>query len=347
MIRGIGRVKQVYRRMKSRYVPIVLILLYHRVAVLPTDPQLLTVAPEHFAEHLEILSSHAYPIPLRQLVNGLKEGNIPNRGVVVTFDDGYVDNLECAKPILERYGIPATVFVSAGEAGKDRPYWWDELEALLLRSGKLPETLQLKVNGDIMAWELGETAVYHEQDYWKNRGWNIIEKNDPSPRHSIYRSLCQLLRTLPSEEQQKILEDLSTWAGDQPLDCDDYLRLAPSEIKSLAKGGLVEIGAHTVTHPVLSLLSYADQKTEIQQNKQMLENILGYPVTSFAYPYGTKTDYTIETIAMVRKAGFTCACSNFPEVIWNGADPFQLPRIIVRDWDGDTFARNLKSWWGG
>jgi peptidoglycan/xylan/chitin deacetylase (PgdA/CDA1 family) len=331
----------------SGYIPSVLILLYHRVAGLPTDPQMLSVTPQHFKEHLEILGSHACPIPLKQLVNALKEGNVPNRGVVVTFDDGYTDNLENAKPLLEQYGIPATIFISTGAEGREYTFWWDELEGLLLRPGKLPETLYLNVNGNIKIWELEEAAAYHEQDYWKNRGWNIMEKNDPSPRHCIYRFLYQQLRTLPSEEQQKILEDLSRLAGGPSLNCDDHLRLAPSEIKSLAKGGLVEIGAHTVTHPVLSLVPYAAQESEIRENKRTLEDILGYPPTSFAYPYGSKTDYTFDTVGIVRQAGFTCACANFPEIIWKGTDLFQLPRIIVRDWDGDTFACQLRSWWGG
>lgn len=346
-MRGVGRVKRVIRGLISKYVSSVLILVYHRVAELSSDPQLMAVTPQHFAEHLEILGSKAFPISLQNLIKALGEGNIPNKGVVITFDDGYSDNLRLAKPLLERFHIPATVFVSSGAVGKERPFWWDELEGLLLRPGTLPETLHLNINGEIKIWELGEAAAYHEQDYRMNRGWSIIDRNDPSPRHSIYRSLCSQMRTLPSEEQRKILDDLSAWAGRPSFICDDHLPLTPCEIKDLVQGGLIEIGAHTMTHPVLSMLPYAAQKTEIQQSKIQLENVIGYPVTSFAYPYGAKIDYTIETVSMVQQAGFTCACSNIPEVTWNGTDPFQLPRVIVRDWDGETFTRMLKRWWGG
>jgi peptidoglycan/xylan/chitin deacetylase (PgdA/CDA1 family) len=346
MIRGIGKIKRVYRKIKSKFIPSAIILLYHRVAELPTDPQLLAVTPQHFAEHLEILGLKAYPIPLQQLVKVLKEGNIPKRGVVVTFDDGYADNLENAKPQLERYNIPATIFISAGAVGNVRPFWWDELEALLLRPGKLPETLQLNVNGDIMAWKLGETAVYHEKDYWKNRSWSVMEKTDPSLRHGIYRSLLTQMRPIPSSERQKILDELLAWAGAQSTDRPDYLPLTPDEMHRLEQGGLVEVGAHTMTHPVLSTLPPTAQQIEIQQSKTELEKVLGHSVTSFSYPFGSRSDYTMETVGIVREAGFACACSNFPEVIWNGTDLFQLPRILVRDWDGDTFARMLRSWWG-
>jgi peptidoglycan/xylan/chitin deacetylase (PgdA/CDA1 family) len=308
---------------------------------------MMAVTPQHFEEHLEILGSHATPISLQKLVEALKDGNIPDRGVVVTFDDGYSDNLEHAKPILERYGIPATVFITTRTMGGPREFWWDELERLLLLPGTLPETFHLNINGDIKKLELGEAGVYHEQDYWQNRGWSIIEKADPSLRHSIYRSLCKQLHPLASNEQQKVLDELSAWAGAQSTGRPDYLPLAPDEIHALVQGGLVEIGAHTMTHPVLSLLPYNAQQIEIQNSKTELEEILGNSVTSFSYPYGSRTDYTMETVSMVRKAGFTCACSVFPEVVWHATDLFQLPRVVVRDWDGDTFARGFRRWWIG
>lgn len=267
--------------------------------------------------------------------------------MVVTFDDGYSDNLRQAKSLLERYSIPATVFISAGAIGHDREFWWDELERLLLHHGTLPETLQLDINKTMNKWELGEAVVYREQDYRQNRGWSVTDKVNPSPRHSIYRSLQEQMRLLPSNERQKILDDLSAWSGAQSTARPDYLPLTSIEIRSLVQGGLVEVGAHTLTHPILSSLPYAAQQAEIQHSKTRLEKILEHPVSSFAYPYGSKADYTKETVAMVREAGFTCACSNFPEVAWNSTDPFQLPRILVRNWDGDTFARRLRGWWGG
>ena len=115
----------------------------------------------------------------------------------------------------------------------------------------------------------------------------------------------------------------------------------------MAKGRLVDIGAHTVTHPVLSLLPPAAQQAEIQGSKARLEEILGRPVTSFAYPYGLRSDYSAETVTVVKQAGFDCASSSYEDNVWRGSDRFQLPRRIVFDWDGEQFGRKLIQWLGG
>ena len=89
------------------------------------------------------------------------------------------------------------------------------------------------------------------------------------------------------------------------------------------------------------------QQAEIQGSMTRLEEILGRPVTSFAYPYGLRSDYSAETIATVKQSGFTCASSSYEENVWQGSDRFQLPRRIVFDWDGEQFARKLRQWLGG
>ena len=98
--------QKIQQKFQKRLASKALILLYHRIAELELDPWNLCVTPDHFAEQLEVLQKYANPISLKQLVSFHRAGNIPERTVVVTFDDGYADNLHYAKPILEKYQTP-------------------------------------------------------------------------------------------------------------------------------------------------------------------------------------------------------------------------------------------------
>ena len=344
MSEGIASLRQAVRRLRNRLRPAPLILLYHRIADLPSDPQLLSVTPEHFTKHLEILRKIARPMELREMVRALQENNLPRRAVAVTFDDGYADNLHNAKPLLERFDVPATVYVSSGFVGASREFFPDELERLFLQPSTLPQKLCLTIKGNTHQWDLGEGAHYSADAYRRNCGWHVLKTENPTPRHKVYRSLCDLLYTLPECEQQAAIETLMVWAGTESVCRPTHRVLTPDEICHLTKDGLVEVGSHTVTHPVLSALPVAAQRDEIQRSKVYLEGILGHPVTSFAFPYGTRSDYTAETVDIVREAGYQNACSNFEGLVQQGTDPWQLPRFLVRNWDGEEFGRYLMKW---
>ena len=118
------------------------ILMYHRVAPAGIDPWRLLVTPEHFAEHLEVLRRTTTPLPLRRLVAEYASGRLPERAVAVTFDDGYVDNLTVAMPLLAAADISATVYVATGNTGTAREFWWDALTRALLLPTVLPSELE-------------------------------------------------------------------------------------------------------------------------------------------------------------------------------------------------------------
>jgi peptidoglycan/xylan/chitin deacetylase (PgdA/CDA1 family) len=339
-----GKLGRVSRSIRNRLRPRGIILLYHRVAEVQSDPWSLSVTPKHFAEQLEALRSVARPLRLSELTEKVRDRRSPSRSVAVTFDDGYVDNLQNAKPLLERYEVPATVFVSTGYVDQDRGFWWDELDRVLLESKSLPRSLHLNINGSDYHWELGTTVGYAEEMASENRCWRAWSKEDPTPRHSLYRAIYQLLHHLPAEKQRKIVDDLLTWAGARRVACSESRPLKSQELLTLTRGSLIDIGSHTITHPVLSARPVDCQQDEIQQSKTFLETVLGSSVTSFAYPHGRPSDYTMETVNIVRKAGFSCACSTVAGAVQRDSDPFQLPRIHVEDYDGENFLKLLSRW---
>lgn len=320
--------------------------MYHRVNEANVDPWSLCVSPHNFAQHMEIVRRYFRPTGLQELVQSYRNGNIPNRGVTVTFDDGYADNLHRARPVLERNNIPATVFLTAGHLGRQREFWWDELGRVLLKPGTLPEKLSLGLNGSIHRWELETASDYSEDDHWLDRN-RTASGGKPGSRLALYHSLWGFLRPLSDVDREKLLGEILAWAGAESICRPTHHILTREEVVALARGGLIEVGAHTVSHPLLSAFPPVLQRAEIQRSKAELEELLDRRVTSFAYPYGGRSDYTAATVTLVREAGFRCACSNFTGMVGRRTDPFQLPRIHVQDWDGEEFARQLSLWFGG
>ena len=321
----------------------VAILLYHRVARLDSDPQLLAVTPKNFSQHLEIL--HAHPIlSLEQLNHGLRTGTLPRQAVVLTFDDGYADTLYQAKPLLKKYEIPATMFVTVGYGENRREFWWDELEQLLLRPGDLPPKLKLTLKGTEFSWDFGATSQYSRQDREKYCSWNVLEKGCPTPRHRAYGQLCQLLRPLPEEERLRVLSGLWQWRGASPQYRDTHAILTNREVAQLATNDLISIGSHGLTHAVLTAMPAVKQYEEIMGSKGMLEEILGCPVPGFSYPYGSREDYNRDAMSLVKEAGFDFACANFANLVHRYSCRWQLPRFLVRNWDAAEFDSRLKRW---
>ena len=335
---------QRWPRYYSTGAPTCVILAYHRVTNLATDPQMLAVTPTNFAEQLAALHKHFNVISLGTLAQSLVTGSPISNSVVLTFDDGYSDNLHEAKPLLESHAIPATVFIASNHIGTSTEFWWDELEHLLLRPGTLPRELRLRIDDFDYAWDLRGDANYTLPNFDRHCTWNVTQPESITRRHQLYRALHGLLGFLSFAQREEVLNSLRDWASELPSSRSNYRALSEGEVLTLASGGLIDIGAHTATHPILSMLSAREQKTEIQRSKQRLESMLGRQVTSFAYPYGALSDYKGETVRLVKAMNFDCACSTFTDVVRAGCDRFQLPRFMVRDWNGEEFLRRLRMW---
>lgn len=258
--------------------------MYHRVNTLRPDPWNTCVSPSHFAEHLQVIR------------------DLPAE-TVITFDDGYADNFEHAKPLLERFDTPAIIFVVSGCVDSPFEMWWDELDRMYLGRAD------------------------------PNWDW---DDPDPDTGAARYREQYRILRNYPGSP-----------FAQRPIARPERRMMTAAEVATLATGGLIEIGAHTVTHPVLSTFGYEQQRWEIFQSKKELEEITGREVRVFAYPNGGRADYTDMTVDLVRAASFLRSYAAWDAPVDAPVDPYQIPRVMVRDWDGDTFAAVLYEKLGG
>jgi peptidoglycan/xylan/chitin deacetylase (PgdA/CDA1 family) len=337
----IGRLKHAVQNIQKRVTrQKALILMYHRIAEVNADPWGLCVAPQHFSQQLQVLQSRTHPMSLQTLVRRHQEGTLPQKAVALTFDDGYADNLHNAKPLLEQYEIPATIFVTTGSVGREQEFWWDELEQLLLQTERLPETLSLNINGHSYHWDLGEAAVYSKEEAERDRTYKAW-KSQPGSRLFFYYSIWQRLLPLADDDRSAQLDQIRAWAQTETTVRPIYRTLSHDELIELGHSDLVEIGAHTLTHPFLSAQPIDQQQIEIQQSKARLEAIFNCPITSFSYPFG---NYAPETVAIAQASGFECACSTIEDFVWRGSSRFELPRVAVEDWNGEEFAEKILGW---
>jgi peptidoglycan/xylan/chitin deacetylase (PgdA/CDA1 family) len=305
------------------------------------DPNQLCVSLEHFEKQMRLVRDETQPIPLRELAVRLREGNLQQAGVVVTFDDGYADNWMNAAPILRELAIPATFFVTSGMVDTGREFFADELIHLTLSAPILPEELHVSVGGKVLRLAGKERPIPTTHRTWTGEGPNLI---DPAPREELYHSLHSLLREENLESRESILTELREQVAWPPSpSCESHRTLSSAQLRDLVRENLFEVGAHAVEHLVLRRLPSEEQAFQIRESKTQLELILSMPVESFAYPYGSEWDVSPTTVDLVRQAGFGLACANVPGQVSRGSDPYWLPRYLVRDWGGAEFGRRLRS----
>jgi peptidoglycan/xylan/chitin deacetylase (PgdA/CDA1 family) len=323
------------QRLRCRFGPGSLVLMYHRVAEVGPDPWGLCVTPTNFRNHLKVLrAKRVRLLGMQDLVKALVAGKIPPRSVAITFDDGYADNYHFASPLLTDYEIPATIFVTAGQVEAAEEFWWDALERIFLHAGELPSVLDLVVRSQPRRWELGRSASFSisEAERWQH--WRADE-SAPTVRHQLYKQIWQVLFDANSEERNRLVRELTLWAG-LPLKARATHRsMTEEELQHLA-GGVVEVGAHTWTHPSLAKLSTLDQADELRRSKSHLEQILGRMVKGCSYPHG---HYSPQTFQLVQKLGYSYACGSTQIPVRSDAERFHLPRVAVDNWSLPAFER--------
>lgn len=332
-LRHLEPIKDGIRRFRKHGTATGLVLMYHRILPPGIDTWRLNVTPEHFAEHLQVLRATMRPSSLKALEAGIRNGQVDDRSVVVTFDDGYVNNLERGLPVLEAFDVPATVYVATGYTGGHREFWWDELEQRLVHEQALPPRLTVQTSSWRQEWETG-TASGHDLS-------DRADKARPGSRVALFYDIWSALRSLEEGERREALAQIAQWC-DRPAPVrPSYRAMTADEVATMAAHPLIEIGAHTVTHPFLPQLSASAQRTELRDSRMTLEQIVSGPVTSFSYPFG---GWVPTMRSLVEDAGFTCATTGVEQTVWHGEHPLSVPRFMVEDWDGAEFERRLSAW---
>ena len=236
---------------------------------------------------------------LGEAVTALADGKLPPRALVITFDDGYADNAEVALPILLRHGLKASFFVSTGFLDGGR-MWNDSVIACVGRCAH--QVLDLESFG------LGQSPMA-----------------TLAMRRSVINALLPKIKYLGLEERQTAIARLSRLAG--ATDLPSNLMMSSAQVRQLRSAGM-EIGGHTVNHPILAAIEPDLAEQELAQGKHELEVLLDAPVDVFAYPNGRPgRDYDSRHVAMAKKLGFRGAVSTAMGVSRPGDDLFQLPRF--------------------
>lgn len=317
----------------SRFLPRTMVLIYHRVAELDSDPQRLSVTPENFEKHMGVIAKDYHPITLAEMVSDLSHGYVRDRAIVVTFDDGYEDNYINARPILEKYGIPATIYVSSGYTGTRREFWWDELERLILRNQNLPDAISIVLDNKERRWDVSNTILNGSGEHLRPQ--------------EIYTDLCAWFQGLNAEQINDAFVQLREVTGDSGEARVGYLPMNIEQLRCLHHGGLVEIGAHTRSHVNLAAQNSDKQRAEIEGCKQDLERMLGSRVESFSYPFGTLEHYTNISVKYVKDAGFSNALANFTGNVTRLSNSYEIPRCLVRNWNQVLFEDKLNQYYSG
>ncbi|MFD2247980.1 polysaccharide deacetylase family protein [Pontibacter ruber] len=301
----------------------------------------MAVSPENFEQQLQVLKAGYRVLPLKELAERVRRKKLRCNTVAITFDDGYADNYVVAKPLLEKYNLPATFFVTSGNIGTEAEFWWDELEQLFLFTDELPQTISIKIAGTLVEANLGQESILNKELHSLHRQWKAIDEPPVSVRSRLFLQVWQLLKELPPQKQQHQLQTIREWVGTPQSIRSDYRSMSVEQLQELAKNSLFEIGAHTVSHVALGYHPASYQKQELMENRSYLEKKTNRSAATLSYPYG---NYNSETMALAADLGFLAAFTTEEKIITNHSSAYQMGRFQVKNLAAPAFESRLKYW---
>ena len=294
----------VARRAKGRWCRV---LRFHRV--IPDEERgsyyRMGVSASLFGTMMRHLAARVRVVSLEECLRALETETVPAEDwVVLTFDDGYLDNRTHAAPVLKSLRLPATFYVSSACLRERMPFWPEVLAELIRRAPA--GHLAVSVPGES---DLG------------------LELGPPGARGPVCLTLIRRLRTLPAAAIESALAALARETGTTPgaAAAVSPAVMGRDDLRALVADGF-SIGSHTVTHPYLPAESREAQLWELRESRRELEEAIGVPVPDFCYPGG---GFDETTVTLVREAGYRSAVTTRSAIAGRGCDPYRLPRVGV------------------
>ena len=286
---------------------------------------------EIFRSVCSLLAAEYHVISMSDFIEARSQKlSLPANSVVLTFDDGFESNFKLAYPILKRFELPATIFVTTGFLDGADMLWFQRIDLAFGRTRK-----------ESLVWKINERKLRLSLETREERQNSLVE-------------LMPELKMLPDADLLGEVNRLERALGvDSPRMDDLPVPMRPltwASAKSMVSEGLIEIGGHTHTHPILSRCEPFSMEAEITTCRDRILAETGVAPVSFAYPNGGDEDYTHETVRMVKAAGFQSACTTINGRINPRTSLFQLPRYGSPEsiWEAEATVsgayETLKEW---
>jgi len=278
------------------------ILIYHRVLDEPDDMRPWEIDKETFRWQMELIAKYFNVMAFGEAIERMNNDTLPPRAMCITFDDGYADNYTNALPILLKNKLSAIFFIASGYLNGGR--MWND---------SVIESLRV-----MQANKLDLTEI----------GLDTYDINSPQKKANVAIEIIQKIKHLEPSIRSQYTDYIVSLANNK---LPDNLMLSSQQLIKLYKSGM-EIGGHTVTHPILAALDLDTIKQEVYDNKVALEKKLNAKLRYFAYPNGKpEQDYLIEQIQVIKNCGYEAAVSTLPGVSTAHNDRWQLARFTP--WD--------------
>jgi peptidoglycan/xylan/chitin deacetylase (PgdA/CDA1 family) len=301
------------------------VLCYHRILEMPPDfpfdGDLVSATPSQFEDELRFVARHWRVINFRMLREHLaREGRFPDRALIITFDDGYADNREVAFPLLKKHGLTAVMFVTAGFMGVRRCFWWDRLayvaKTARIRRAAIEEPVRLEI--DLDAFPDAQAAA---------------------------RRLIHTAKTLPEGDKELLIRRLAERL-EVGIDENRFsTTMGWNDLREMSSAG-IEIGAHSVNHPIFSNIDDAVLAREVSESKAIIERELAGEVISFGAPgrgriaAEEKARFEKRLRELIAASGYSFSTMyQWGLVYEKGFDPLAISRLGIERYDSPPVFR--------